>query len=102
MEEAEIVFDFRFVADDDTAELCEPGEEPFDFPASFIAPQGASVLCQPFPSFSMRRDHFDAVLAQQTLIQGIAVVGFVADHPAGYIIDETGVDRLINQGYFIG
>lgn len=75
---AEEIGGVAFPSASESAEVFQPGKESFDFPATQVATQRSSVLG--LASFaSVRSDHFNAVAVTEPLIQGIAVVGFVAD-----------------------
>lgn len=75
---------------DESARVLQPGKEPFDFPAAFVAAQGASVLRQVDPIGSMGGDHRDAAVGQ-ALVERVAVIGSIADEPLGIVRQEAGV-----------
>ena len=65
MDEAEVVERMALVADDQAAEVAQPGEEPLDLPAAPVAAQRAAILgLGPLAVAPMRRDHLDAQLRQ--------------------------------------
>ena len=65
MDEAEVVERIALVADDESAEVAEPGEEALDFPASAIAPERAAILRLGTRAVAaMRCDHLDPKLRQ--------------------------------------
>ena len=77
-----------------SAEVLQPGEKPFDFPAPHVATKGSSVLS--FPSFApIGSDHFDAVQVAKPRVQRIAVVGLVADQSL-----RDGGDMSLCEGVF--
>ena len=83
MDKAEKVERVALVADDEPAEVAEPGEEAFNLPAALPAPQRAPTLgFGPGTAASMRRDHLDAQLRQGG-IQQVGVAGAVADQALG-------------------
>ena len=78
-EEAEKHLGLRLVAGDEPAAAHEPGEEPFDEPASFVAvAQLPAVLRLDGAGALVRGDHLDAALLQLS-VERIAVVAAVAD-----------------------
>ena len=65
----------------------EPGKQTFDLPASAEAPKFASVLgFGPAAVGRVGRDQLDAVLLFETRIQGIAVVGSVAEELFSHLL----------------
>ena len=63
VDETEVVERMTLIAHDQPAEVAQPCEEMFDFPAAFVAAQRPAVLgLGPCPDAPMRRDHFDARL----------------------------------------
>jgi len=92
MDEAEVVERVALVADHQPAEVAEPSEEPLNLPAPPIAPQGPAILgLGALPTASMWRNHFNAEF-QERLVQGVSVVGAVADDSLGQLVDEAGVE----------
>src|SRR3974377_493194 len=80
--EAEEVLDVVFPAGDEASEVVHPGKQPLDFPAPAIATQRSSVL-RLAPGSPVRRDHRDAVFGPELLVEGIRVVGLVAEESGG-------------------
>jgi len=68
------VFSMIFVADNHSAEVEEPGKEPFDLPAPDVASQGPSVLGGDFAVALVGRDHLRAVVVEELFIQPVAIV----------------------------
>src|SRR3989441_3152520 len=60
-------------------EVMQPSEKAFDFPATTVTAQLATVLGQIQAVGAVGRDHANAVLAPQLAVQGVAVVGRIAD-----------------------
>jgi len=90
-----------FIPYHDSPEIVEPGEKAFDLPTSSVSPERPPVLCLgPFPPALMRRNHFDAQ-AGQRLIQGIAVIGLVADKLFGQPEEKTAPQGGLDQFYFM-
>lgn len=77
-----------FPSGGESAEVLQPGEEPFDLPSPAIAPQSASVLCFPSAVGAVGRDHLDAILPHLR-VQCIRVVGLVADQPFRQLVEEA-------------
>src|SRR2546422_9596706 len=69
-------------------EVMQPSEKAFDFPATTVTAQLATVLGQ---IQAVGRDHANAVLAPQLAVQGVAVVGRIADHSFRPSTGETEV-----------
>ena len=79
----------------------QPCKEPFDLPSSSVSPQGPSVLSfRTFPSSPMRRYHFDTQSAQFR-IQGITVIGFVADESFRKRNEESSFKGFADQFHFM-
>src|SRR2546425_11505722 len=60
-------------------EVMQPSEKAFDFPATTVTAQLATVLGQIQAVGAVWRDHANAVLAPQLAGQGVAGVGRIAD-----------------------
>src|SRR6516162_3409398 len=64
LHEAKEVLRIKLPADKNAALPLNPGEEPFDQPASGISPESASILRGALATIgSVRCDHFDTVFA---------------------------------------
>lgn len=62
-EETEEVVGQAFVANDQAAEVAEVGEQPFDLPAPFVAPEFSAVLSLRFRAVAaVRGDELNALL----------------------------------------
>src|SRR6202049_1568572 len=80
----------------------EPGTQAFDFPASAVAPQGASILgFGPDAVGLVGCDQRDAVLLFEARIQRVAVVGAVADHASRRRRRETLFDGGLDEPGFM-
>jgi len=91
------------VANDKSAEVLKPSKQAFDLPSTFVPTQRPPVLGgRPASLASMRSYHLDASLLVQPTVQAVAIVGLVADHSRGQIVEEAGVQRRIDKGYFVG
>lgn len=92
----EEVFWVAFPADDDAAIVMQPGEQTFDLPTTLVASQRSAVLSEGFRTKgSVRRDHFDAEVVHQSLVQAIVVVGAVTDQP----FREVGKESVFESGF---
>jgi hypothetical protein len=68
------------MANEESAELTEPGVGAFDDPASFVPPEFPAVLVTPqFAVVAVRNDELDASLGKP-FAQRVGVVGAVRDH----------------------
>ena|SRR2546423_15151451 len=88
-----------FPAGNQSAEVMKPGEEPFDFPAATVATQFAAVLSALAEAIVLvGRDESNMVFLPQALVEWIAVVGAVADHPFWFgsreALRDGGFDQL--------
>ena len=97
MDEAEEVFDVVFPSGDEPAEVLHPCEEPFHFPSSAISAQFASVLSFLPATAPVWSDHFDFVFRGKPLVEGVRVVGFVADESGGELIKEAAGKNILNK-----
>jgi hypothetical protein len=97
MDEAEEVFDVVFPSGDESTEVMHPGEQSFHFPSPAVAPQLASILSLLAATTAVRRDHFDAVLGGELLVERVRVVGFVADEPGGELVEEAAGKNVFHK-----
>lgn len=79
----------------------EPGEESFDDPPPLVAPQGAAILRGVHPIVSMRRDELNPKGRPEFRIQGIAVVGAVANQARRVRRDEAVVEGRADEPNFM-
>lgn len=102
MKKAPIYSQFAFITNHQAAEKTEPRESSFDFPASPIATQLATVrkrsvfLVTPIGCNQLHPEPF------QSPPQGIAVIGFIGDHPRGTQARPTSRARnlhLLQRGF---
>src|ERR1041385_5468090 len=94
------VFRMIFVAYHQSAEVEEPGEESFDFPAANVAAEAASVLGADASVLFIGGDHFGAELLHHLFIQSVTVIGFVANQPFGHVGHEAIFHRWLHQFHF--
>ena len=78
----------------------QPGEQPLDFPAAAVTPQGAAIL-RFGPFLPVRGDHFDAPSFFQSGVKFVAVAGFVADQTAWKLIGKRAVQGVFHQDHFM-
>src|SRR3970040_124519 len=83
LEHAEEIGFVKLPAREQSAEVMQPGEEPFDLPAAAIAAECSAILGSILAVAAIRSDHADAVLAPQLSVERIAVVSRIANHPFG-------------------
>src|ERR1700737_5380206 len=73
-----------FPADHDAAIVMQPREQAFDFPSTTVTPQHTAILGQSSGAHGgVWCNHLDAVVLHQPLVEAVAVVGAIADHPFG-------------------
>ena len=80
----------------ESAEVLQPSEQSFDFPAAQIATQWSAVLSS-FSFSPIGRDHLDAMLIAKPLIEGITVVGLVPNQPLWHGSDMSLRERAFDQ-----
>ena len=91
MDEAEIVFQFIFVAGNQASKIVQPSAQAFHEPAPPIASQGPAVLgCGLAASAFVGRNQLDA-FGGQLGIQGITVIGPVTTQAGRPRRDEAGL-----------
>src|SRR5688500_7371891 len=89
------------VASYDAAEVLEPGDRPFDFPAALIAPELATVLGgQLTPVLAVRTNQIDAATTKP-FPQRIAIGRGVIDQPAGLFARDTLLQERFDQRDFM-
>src|SRR2546422_239827 len=79
----------------------QPSEKAFDFPATTVTAQLATVLGQIRAVGAVGRDHANAVLAPQLAVQGVAVVGRIADHSFRPSTGETVLEGAFDEFRFM-
>ena len=90
LEHAEEIGFVKLPASDQSAEVMQPGEEPFDLPAALVAAKLTAILGEVDAIAAMRGDEFDSAVGEG-LIEAVAVVGGVPDEPLGIVGEEAGV-----------
>jgi len=90
------------VADDQAAEVLQPGVQPFDLPATFIAAEFAAILGRWLLSIlAMRADQFGALLGEPHS-QRIAVGGSVIDQSRQLAFENALLQEALDQGDLAG
>jgi hypothetical protein len=90
-----------FVAHNESAEVLQPGKQPFDLPASTVAAQCTPILSRwPGSVLAMRGDHLDALLGELR-IQRVAIVGEIPNQPFGKFLGEALLDSVFSKGDFM-
>jgi hypothetical protein len=85
MKECAVNRERAVIANNQVAEVAEPCEGAFDFPAPSVASQRSSVLGHGFASIpAMRRDQFDPALSQP-LSQRVTVVTTIGDQAQRFL-----------------
>ena len=100
LDKAEEVLGVVLPAHEDAALPLNPGEEALDEPASRLTAEPSSILRGHLAVGAMWRNHLDAV-ASQLLVQGIAVVGAVADQILRLGFDHVEVEAELHQAHFV-
>ena len=91
-----------FVADDQTSEVVQPREKPFDFPTALVSPQRPAVLRRGPAAIPLMWGHqFDAALVEQPFVQRVAVIRFVADKVVGKSRRPRLIERFLDQRHFV-
>src|SRR6202049_3168880 len=89
-------------ANNDATIIMEPSKQAFNFPATTVATQGATVLGDGSAAVAaMRRDQLHMELFAYPLIQRIAVVGFIADQSLRRLAEESALQRGFDERGFI-
>src|ERR1700680_2460764 len=89
-------------ANNDATIIMEPSKQAFNFPATTVATQGATVLGDGSAAVAaMGRDQLHVELFAYPLIQRIAVVGFIADQSLRRLAEESALQRGFDERGFI-
>src|ERR1700681_114928 len=98
----EKIFGVAFPTDHDAAVVMQPREQAFDFPATAVAAQNATILGQGSGARgTVWCDHFDAVVHHQALVQAVPVISAVADQPFREIREESVVESGLDEFGFM-
>lgn len=79
----------------------QPSKESFHAPTSAIAAERATVLGEPFAIAFARSDQLDIVGFQQIVIQGITIVGGVANQSFGKFVEEALPEDFFDELAFV-
>ena len=88
------------IPSDESPRVLQPSKEPFDFPATFIAAQGPSILCEVDAVRPMGRNELDPARGQR-LVEPVAVIGGIPDQALGVVGEEARVQRLFDELRFV-
>src|SRR5882762_8557611 len=102
LDHPEEIFWVVFPANDGATKVMKPGEQAFHFPATPVAAQSTPVLRGRGDAHEfVGRDELHAVVFVDALVQGIAVVGAVADHAFRGFGKEALVERGLDEFCFM-
>ena len=101
MKQTKIVLSDMYIAGAHSAEVLLSGIQSFDFPATPVSPQRASILRGGFDAVSaVPSNQFDT-LTLQTPIQRIAAVGSIPDQTLRFCQDKSRCESCLHKGDFI-
>src|SRR5271154_3291565 len=102
LDHREKIFRVIFPAHHDAAKIMKPGEQALDFPTAAVATQRATVLGDRLAAVpAVRRDELHAQGVPQSLVQRIAVIGFVADQSRGRFWEKSLLEGGFDEDRFI-
>ena len=91
-----------FVANDKASEVLQPSEEAFDFPSPLVSTQRSSILRRASGSVrTVRGDQLYAMGVEEPLVEGVTVIGLVADQALGKTLGPRAIEGVFNQGHFM-
>ena len=91
-----------FPANDNATKVMKPGEQALDLPTAAISTQAATVLsCGGHTHKFVRCDELHAVALPDVLVQRIAVVSAVTDHPRRSFSEEALLERGFDEFCFM-
>jgi len=93
-------FSMIFVARDQSSEPLQPGKQPFDTPTSLVSSQLTPVLGLT-AALPVRRDQVDPVIALQSPVQRIRVVGPVADQSCREFVEKASGQGFLDEFCFV-
>jgi len=100
LEESEEVFGVVFPSSDEAAEVMQPSEKAFHFPAFAVAAHSSLVIPGRSPSACAVRGQEDYLLFQELLAQPVTVVRFVADQAVGVFVNKALLQSRLDQSHF--
>jgi hypothetical protein len=87
-----------FPTNQQSAEILQPGEQPLDFPAPFVAPEFSPVLAVRSGAIAtMRSDQLNSVLLGEKVVQRVTVIAPIRNQAFRLPGDEAVLDRGLNQ-----
>src|SRR5580698_3970858 len=89
-----------FITDHQSAEVEQPGKEPFDFPTASVTAQGTSVLGGHAAVGFVGRNELGTVLLQQLFIQPVAVVSLVPNQAFRHVRHHARLQGGLDQLHF--
>ena len=91
-----------FPANDNATKVMKPSEQALNLPTAAVATQPATVLsCGGYAHIFMWRDELHTVALVDALVQRIAVVRAVTDHPLGSFLEEALLEGRFNELCFM-
>ena len=90
----------KFVPYDDTPEVLQPGEQPFNLPSTSVAPQRPPILSLG-PFLPVRGNHFNTPVRFQLGVELVAVVGLISDEPFWKLIGKAPVQSRLDKRHFM-
>src|SRR5271157_2504923 len=91
-----------FPANDCATKVMKPIEQALYLPTAAISTQAAPVLrCGGHAHKFVRRDELHTVAFLDALVQRIAVISAVADHPLGSLLEEAVLERGFDEFCFM-
>ena len=100
IEHPEKVLSVSFVADNQPAEVLQPGKESLDLPTSAVPPQSPQILGSVFTVASVQRDQFNP-LVPEPLVQFVGVVSIIPDEILRRFRDDHLHERGLGQLHFM-
>jgi hypothetical protein len=92
-----------FVSDNRASKVLKPSKQTLHLPSAPIAPELSAILgFRFFPSFPVRRNHFNTAVIKQLLVKFIAIIGLVANQLIRGILGKTAVYRIFDKPYLVG
>ena len=101
MDKTKKVFSVILITNNETTEIMQPSEQPFDTPSFGIPTQWSAVLGFWFNSVNlMRRNYFDTILLK-FIIERIRVIRSITNESLGSSLKEATLESLSNKGDFM-
>jgi hypothetical protein len=101
LDHAEEVFSVILPANHQTTRPVQPSKESFHAPTSAVAAERATVLCEPLAIAFVRSDQRDIVGCQQVVIEGITIIGGVANQSFRKFVEEALPEDFFDQLAFV-